>query len=65
MPRPAAQLLNSSLRLKQRLVAHADAQKRTAALDVFPDGFEQFLLLHGVDAIVERAHAGSTTPAAP
>ena len=44
--------------LEQRLIAHADAEKRFAGLDEIARGFEQLLLAESVDAIVERANAG-------
>ena len=43
--------------LKERLVADTDAEERFASLDEGTHSFEQFLLLHGVQAIVKRANA--------
>ncbi len=44
--------------LKERLIAHANPQKRLSAADKLPDRSQQILFLHGIDAIVEGAHAG-------
>src|SRR5207302_7438446 len=43
--------------LEQRLVADANTEEWTPGLDEFPRGFEQFLLLECVDAIIKGAHA--------
>lgn len=43
---------------KQRLVAHADAQKGFTGLNKFFDSAEQILALHRIEAIVKRTDAG-------
>jgi hypothetical protein len=53
--RAAIELLAS---FEQRLVANTNAEERPARSDVLFDGFEQFLLAHGIDAIVESPDAG-------
>src|SRR5260221_9269245 len=44
--------------LEQGLVADTNAEKRAAGADEFARGFEHFLFLKGVDAVVECADTG-------